>query len=47
MKSDARDPGNSGNFYIDEMVLAAHGVTSFESYPVVPGSKQLLPDLFL
>jgi citronellol/citronellal dehydrogenase len=47
LKSDARDPANSGNFYIDEQVLAAHGVTSFESYSMVPGSKQLLPDLFL
>ena len=44
---DARDPGNSGNFYIDEQVLAAHGTNSFESYSVVPGSTQLLPDLFL
>ena len=47
LKSDAREKANSGNFYIDEQVLAAHGVTSFESYSVVPGSKQLLPDLFL
>jgi citronellol/citronellal dehydrogenase len=44
---DARGPGNSGNFYIDEQVLAAHGVKSFEPYSVVPGSQQLLPDLFL
>jgi citronellol/citronellal dehydrogenase len=43
----ASNAGNSGNFYIDEQVLAAHGVNSFESYSVVPGSKQLLPDLFL
>ena len=47
LSSDARDTGNSGNFYIDERVLAAHGVKSFESYSVVPGSTQLLPDLFL
>jgi citronellol/citronellal dehydrogenase len=47
LASDARDRGNSGNFYIDEQVLIAHGVKSFESYSVVPGSKQLLPDLFL
>jgi citronellol/citronellal dehydrogenase len=47
LASDARDAGNSGNFYIDEQVLAAHGTKSFESYSVVPGSKQLLPDLFL
>jgi citronellol/citronellal dehydrogenase len=47
LAGDARDGSNSGNFYIDEQVLAAHGVNDFESYSVVPGSKQLLPDLFL
>jgi citronellol/citronellal dehydrogenase len=47
LTSDARDGGNSGNFYIDEQVLAAHGVNNFESYSVVPGSKQLGRDLFL
>jgi citronellol/citronellal dehydrogenase len=38
---------NSGNFYIDDEVLAKHGVTDLDKYSVVPGSKQLLPDLFL
>jgi citronellol/citronellal dehydrogenase len=47
LTSDAREEGNSGNFYIDEQVLAAHGVNNFDSYSVVPGSKQLHPDLFL
>jgi len=47
LTSASRDRVNSGNFYIDEQVLAAHGVTSFESYSVVPGSKQLGRDLFL
>jgi citronellol/citronellal dehydrogenase len=47
LASDARASDNSGNFYVDEQVLAAHGVKSFESYSVVPGSKELLPDLFL
>jgi len=47
LTNEARDARNSGNFYIDQEVLAAHGVKSFESYSVVPGSKQLLPDLFL
>jgi len=28
-------------------VLAAGGITDFEPYSVVPGSRQLLPDLFL
>ena len=47
LTSDARVATNTGNFYIDEQVLAAHGVNNFESYSVVPGSTQLQPDLFL
>jgi len=37
----------TGNFFIDEEVLAGAGVTDFEPYSVVPGSRELLPDLFL
>ena len=37
----------TGNFFIDEEVLARAGVTDLAKYAVVPGSKQLLPDLFL
>jgi citronellol/citronellal dehydrogenase len=37
----------TGNFFIDEDVLKKAGVSDFEKYSVVPGSKQLLPDLFL
>jgi citronellol/citronellal dehydrogenase len=37
----------TGNFFIDEEVLGRTGVTEFGKYSVVPGSKQLLPDLFL
>ncbi|MEW5880129.1 MAG: SDR family oxidoreductase, partial [Pseudomonadota bacterium] len=37
----------TGNFFIDEEVLKQAGVTDFDRYSVVPGSKQLLPDLFL
>ncbi len=37
----------TGNFFIDEEVLAGTGVTDFEPYSVVPGSRELLPDLFL
>jgi citronellol/citronellal dehydrogenase len=36
----------TGNFYIDEEVLAAQGVTDFEKYAVAPG-QPLCPDLFL
>ncbi len=37
----------TGNFFIDETVLRNAGVTDFDKYAVVPGSSQLLPDLFL
>jgi len=37
----------TGNFFIDEQVLAKAGVKDFAPYSVVPNSTQLLPDLFL
>jgi citronellol/citronellal dehydrogenase len=37
----------TGNFFIDEEVLAGHGVTDLSRYSVVPGSTELMPDLFL
>jgi citronellol/citronellal dehydrogenase len=37
----------TGNFFIDEEVLKAATVTDFERYSVVPGSRELMPDLFL
>ena len=36
----------TGNFFVDDEVLAAHGITDLESYAVSPGSP-LLPDFFL
>ncbi len=36
----------TGNFYIDEEVLRAEGVTDFDQYAVTPGAK-LYPDPFL
>ena len=36
----------TGNFYIDEEVLAGEGVTDFAPYAVKPGAP-LIPDLFL
>jgi citronellol/citronellal dehydrogenase len=38
---------NSGNFYIDDELLAAHGVTDLEQYSVKPGTKQFIPDFFV
>jgi len=39
----------TGNFFTDETVLRQAGVSigDFAQYSVVPGSRQLLPDLFL
>ena len=47
LNSDARDPANSGNFYVDEDLLRARGETDFDRYAVAPGAQALLPDLFL
>jgi citronellol/citronellal dehydrogenase len=45
LTSDART--TTGNFFIDDEVLRAAGVTNFDSYSVVPGARELLPDLFV
>ena len=37
----------TGNFFVDEEVLRAEGVTDFDQYSVVPGTKDLLKDFFL
>jgi citronellol/citronellal dehydrogenase len=38
---------NSGNFYIDDELLAARGVTDLEKYSVKPGTKNFIPDFFV
>jgi citronellol/citronellal dehydrogenase len=45
LTSDGRT--STGNFFIDEDVLGRAGVKDFDRYAVVPGSRQLLPDLFV
>jgi citronellol/citronellal dehydrogenase len=37
----------TGNFCIDEDVLASEGITDLDQYAFVPGAKKLLTDLFL
>jgi citronellol/citronellal dehydrogenase len=37
----------TGNFYIDDELLAAHGVTDLEQYSVKPGTKRFIPDFFV
>jgi citronellol/citronellal dehydrogenase len=45
LNRDARQ--HTGNFYIDDEVLAAEGITDLDRYAVVPGTKKFIPDLFL
>lgn len=44
---DARAPGHSGNFHIDDTLLAEHGVRDLDVYSVTPGTKDLIPDFFV
>ena len=43
--SDARK--TTGNFFIDDELLAAHGVTDLDQYSVKPGTKSFIPDFFV
>ncbi|MFI5447099.1 SDR family oxidoreductase [Polaromonas sp. UC242_47] len=38
---------NTGNFYIDDELLAAHGVTELDKYSVTPGTTKFIPDFFV
>jgi citronellol/citronellal dehydrogenase len=48
----ARDPGRRGlfhphHFYIDDTLLAAHGITDLQKYAVKPGTREFIPDFFV
>ena len=45
LNRDAKE--NSGNFYVDDEVLASVGITDLEKYSVVPGTTDFLLDFFL
>ena len=45
LTSDAKT--TSGNFFIDDTLLAQHGVVDLERYSVVPGTKDFIPDFFI
>ncbi|TMH07368.1 MAG: NAD(P)-dependent oxidoreductase [Betaproteobacteria bacterium] len=45
LTSDAK--ATTGNFFIDDEVLAKHGITDLEPYSVTPGTKQFVPDFFV
>lgn len=43
-----RDPRQcTGNFFIDDEVLAQAGVTDMDQYAVTPGNRDFLPDFFV
>jgi len=45
LTSDAKS--TTGNFFIDDELLAAHGVTNLDKYAVKPGTKNFIPDFFV
>ncbi len=45
LTSDAQT--TTGNFFMDDTLLAEHGVLDLDRYAAVPGTKDLIPDLFV
>ena len=45
LKRDSKEC--TGNFFVDDEVLASEGITDLEKYSVVPGTKDFLLDFFL
>lgn len=45
LTSDART--TTGNFFIDDTLLAERGVTDLDRYAVTPGNRDFLPDFFV
>jgi citronellol/citronellal dehydrogenase len=45
LTSDAK--ATTGNFFIDDELLAQHGITDLEKYSVMPGTKDFIPDFFV
>jgi citronellol/citronellal dehydrogenase len=37
----------SGNFFIDDLLFADHGVTDLDRYSVLPGTRDFVPDFFI
>lgn len=45
LTSDAKTV--TGNFFIDDALLAQHGVTDLQKYSVTPGTTDFVPDFFV
>jgi len=41
------DSTNTGNFYIDDELLAKHGITDLARYAMTPGTTEFIPDFFV
>ena len=39
--------GTTGQFFIDDELLARHGVHELDKYSVAPGTKNFIPDFFV
>lgn len=37
----------TGNFFIDDTLLAEHGITDLDRYAMTPGNKDFVPDFFV
>jgi len=45
LTSDAKT--TTGNFFIDDTLLAEHGITNLDPYAVTPGNRNFIPDFFI
>ena len=45
LTSDAK--AVTGQFFIDDELLASHGIDDLDKYSVVPGNKNFIPDFFV
>jgi citronellol/citronellal dehydrogenase len=45
LTSDAKKV--SGHFFIDDTLLAEHGITDLETYSCTVGTKDFIPDFFV
>jgi len=45
LTSDART--TTGHFFIDDALLAQHGITELDRYSVTPGNRDFIPDFFV
>ncbi len=45
LTSDSK--ATTGNFFIDDTLLAEHGITDLDRYAVTPGNRNFIPDFFI